>query len=210
MKKNNFFITIEGVEGAGKSTALEFIKQNLSEAGIDFVITREPGGTEIGEDIRQVLLHKHVEPMYPDTELLLMFACRAQNIAHVIIPALKKGQWVISDRFVDASYAYQGGGRNIAIERIDALAHWVLGDLKPDITLLLDTPIGMGFERIRDRMVKDRIESEEIEFFQRVRDRYLTRAHEFPERFYVIRADQPLEDVQREIMNVMNPLIQEK
>lgn len=206
MTHRGYFITIEGIEGVGKSTALTFLQSELEAAHIDFVTTREPGGTPIAEDIRRVLLAKHDEIMCPDTELLLMFAGRAQNIAQVIIPALQRGQWVISDRFTDASFAYQGGGRGVPLKHITELAQWVQGDLAPDLTLLLDAPVEVGLARIQSRGAKDRIETEGDVFFERVREMYLERAQAFPDRIKVIHADQPIESVQAQIRSVLQPL----
>lgn len=205
--KTNYFISFEGIEGVGKSTAIKFFTAQLSLRQIDFVLNREPGGTEISEDIRRVLLHHHQEPMYLDTELLLMFACRAQNIAQVIKPAQSKGQWVISDRFTDASYAYQGYGRGMSLSKIAALADWVHGDLQPDITFLLDAPVQVGIERLRNRRSKDRIESERLEFFERVRQGYLQLAAQAPQRFRIIDADQPMNEVHQQLLSVLNTLI---
>ena len=203
----SIFVTVEGVEGVGKSTVMQFLREQLSAAGVSYVVTREPGGTPIAEDIRHVLLSEHEEVMSPDVELLLMFAGRAQNVSQVISPALQRGQWVLSDRFTDATFAYQGGGRGIAHERISELSRWVLGDFQPDLTLLLDAPVEIGFERIKKRGVKDRIESEGIEFFDRVRQSYLNRAAEFPDRFRIIQANQELSLVQKEVLEVIKPMI---
>lgn len=209
MNKKGFFISIEGVEGVGKSTAMDFLRQQLDMAEIQYVQTREPGGTPIAEEIRQVLLSSYNEIMHPDTELLLMFAARAQNIAHVIMPALQRGHWIISDRFTDASFAYQGAGRGVSARHITELASWVQGDLCPDLTLLLDTPVNVGFSRIQKRGVKDRIENEGEEFFERVRQCYLERAQQYPERIRIIKADQPLKNVQQQILDVLMPVISE-
>ena len=149
--QKNYFITLEGGEGVGKSSALTFIKNYLSEKNIDCVFTREPGGTKTGEAIRAVLLHRMDESILPETELLLMFAARAQHISHVIKPALNAGKTVVSDRFTDASFAYQGGGRGIPHDRIQTLTDWVQGDLQPDLTLLLDAPVEIGLTRINQR-----------------------------------------------------------
>jgi dTMP kinase len=200
------FITLEGAEGVGKSTALKYIEQQLSARKIAYTLTREPGGTPIAEDIRQVLLTKHDEALCPDTELLLMFAGRVQNIQHRILPALARGEWVISDRFTDASFAYQGGGRGLAEEKIARLADWVQGELKPDLTLLLDAPVDIGMKRISGRNEKDRIEEENIEFFKRVRETYLHLAERHPERYRVINAQQPLPEVQQQILQALSGL----
>ena len=202
------FITVEGVEGAGKSTIVQFIKEKFDLADIACTLTREPGGTPIAELIRQVLLGQHDEMMSPDTELLLMFAGRAQHISQVILPALQRGQWVLCDRFSDASFAYQGGGRGIPLSHIRDLAAWVQGDLLPDMTILLDLPVETGFSRISSRGALDRIESEGLDFFERVRERYLIRSKKFPERFRVISADQDLESVKSDVLNAIGPLME--
>lgn len=198
------FITVEGIEGAGKSTAMQFIAQYLRAKNIPLVVTREPGGTLIAEDIRQLLLTPHEEAMAIDTELLLMFASRAQHIANVIRPALTKGQWVLCDRFTDASYAYQGGGRGIAAERIAALEAWVQGELQPNLTLLLDLPAEIGLMRIKDRKTQDRIEREQHVFFARVRQAYLARAQHFPQRFKIINAAEDLPQVQAQLLAALS------
>lgn len=204
------FITIEGVEGAGKSSVLRYVQHLLEQANIPCIVTREPGGTPIAEEIRKVLLSKHDEMMCPDTELLLMFAGRAQHISQVILPALQRGQWVISDRFADASFAYQGGGRGVPLTHIRELASWVQGDLEPDLTLLMDLPVEVGFSRIDSRGAKDRIESEGIDFFQRVRDSYLKRAQKFPDRFRIINAEHDFETVKEEVHTVLRSLMSEE
>jgi len=204
--KPNYFISFEGIEGVGKSTAIKFFNTQLVLRHIDFVVNREPGGTEISENIRHVLLDHHQEAMCLDTELLLMFACRAQNIAQVINPALQQGQWVISDRFTDASYAYQGYGRGMPLPRIAELANWVHGDLQPDITFLLDAPVTVGIDRLKNRRNKDRIEIERLEFFERVRQGYLILAAQAPQRFRIINADRPLLDVQQQLLSELNKL----
>jgi len=201
------FITVEGGEGAGKSSNLSFIQSLLEAAGIEVVFTREPGGTDLGEDIRELLLgHKHTG-MADDTELLMMFASRAEHLNRKIIPALEAGTWVLCDRFTDATYAYQGGGRNISFERIAMLENWVQGDLRPDITLLLDLPVETGLKRARNRSEPDRFESEKIEFFENVRSAYLKIAHNEPERVKVIDASKPLDDVQMQIKSVLTNII---
>jgi len=179
----------------------------LEAAGIEVVFTREPGGTDLGEDIRELLLgHKHTG-MADDTELLMMFASRAEHLNRKIIPALEAGTWVLCDRFTDATYAYQGGGRNISFERIAMLENWVQGDLRPDITLLLDLPVETGLKRARNRSEPDRFESEKIEFFENVRSAYLKIAHNEPERVKVIDASKPLDDVQMQIKSVLTNII---
>lgn len=198
--KSHYFISFEGIEGVGKSTAIKFFNAQLNYHQIDFVTNREPGGTEISENIRNILLNHYQESMCPQTELLLMFACRAQNIEQVVKPALQNGKWVISDRFTDASYAYQGYGRGMSMEKITVLANWVHADLTPDITFLLDAPAHIGMTRLKNRRGKDRIESERLEFFERVREGYLKLAADAPGRFRIINADRPLENVQEQLL----------
>lgn len=199
-----YFITLEGSEGAGKSTALLFIKNYFQQKKIDCVFTREPGGTSVGESIREILLHHKKEMILPETELLLMFAARAQHIAHVIKPALQAGKTVVSDRFTDASFAYQGGGRNISLDYLQTLEKWIQGDVKPHLTLLLDAPVEIGLSRMQQRGEKDRIENEKKEFFERVRNAYLARAKQFPERFVIIDASQSVEKVQGQIRRTLD------
>lgn len=193
------FITLEGSEGVGKTTNLEHIKLLLTEQGIDFVVTREPGGTELGEQLRELLLgHKH-DGMADETELLMMFASRAEHLDKVIKPALEKGQWVLCDRFTDATYAYQGGGRGIDFKRIEILEDYVQGSCRPDLTLLLDAPIEVGRERANKRSAPDRFEKEQIDFFDKVRAAYLKRATNDPGRMKVINAALDLDAVKSQI-----------
>jgi dTMP kinase len=203
------FITIEGIEGAGKSTAVRCIQTWLLEKNIPHLLTREPGGTEISEAIRALLLHKnYAEKMCADTELLLMFASRAQHLAQCIVPALHAGKWVICDRFTDATYAYQGGGRGIAEDRIAAIEAWVQGALRPDCVLLLDLPAALGLQRAHQRRMRDgtrhdRIEQEKIDFFERVRLAYLAQAKKYPHRYRVIDASQTMEKIQEEMTAII-------
>ncbi len=197
------FITVEGGEGAGKSSNLSFIQGVLQAVGKTVLFTREPGGTLLGEEIRELLLgHKHTG-MADDTELLLMFAARAEHIHQKILPALSEGIWVLCDRFTDASYAYQGAGRGLGRERIAALEAFVQGDLRPDLTLLLDLPVEIGLARAGARSAPDRFEREQERFFEAVRQGYLEIAAREPERVRVIDASQSLEDVQSQIERVM-------
>ena len=205
--KNNYFITIEGVEGAGKSTAVKILQTYLDQKNVDYVLTREPGGTDIAECIRRVLLGDYNEEMSADTELLLMFAGRSQNINQVINPALQNGQWVLSDRFTDASFAYQGGGRGVPVKHINDLAQWVQGDLAPDLTFLMDIPVEEGMKRISSRGAKDRIEREGLEFFNRVRQTYLNRAKAEPDRFVMIDASQSLDVVHNQLTKKLSKLM---
>jgi len=203
--KRGKFITLEGGEGVGKTTNLTFIKDYLQQQNIAVTVTREPGGTALAEKIRHLVLDIDGESISDTTELLLMFAARAQHIQHVIEPALARGDWVLCDRFTDATYAYQGGGRNVSIATIALLEQLVQGDLRPDLTLLLDAPIEVGMERAQKRAAFDRFEAEKIDFFTGVRDMYLNRATEQPDRIKIIQANQPLADVQKDILTVMQP-----
>lgn len=193
------FITIDGVEGAGKSTQIDLICSYLHQKGIEVVRTREPGGTAVGEKIRSVLLDVENQEMHSDTELLLMFSSRNELIQNKIIPALNEGFWVVSDRFTDASFAYQGGGRMLNLDRIDKLADWALGDFKPDLTLFLDVSVEVGMERIESRAAKDRIELEERAFFERVRSVFVSRSEAFPDRIKLIDANDSVEGIQSKI-----------
>ncbi len=209
-KKRGLFVTIEGIEGAGKSTAIEFIKSYLTSRKVDFVVTREPGGTEISEAIRHVLLDYYEESMAEDTELLLMFASRAQHVAQVIKPGLDAGQLILSDLFTDARFAYQGGGRGISEKRIATLEEWVQGDLRPDITILLDVPAQIGLERIQHRQESpDRIEQEEIDFFERVRQAYLMRAQKYSQQYRVIDTNRPLKNIKIALQQLMDTILNE-
>lgn len=193
------FISLEGVEGVGKSTNLAFVTTMLKTAGKTTVVTREPGGTPLGERIREWILHGDHGALSADVETLLMFAARAQHLEDVIRPALAAGHWVICDRFTDATVAYQGGGRGVARSFIDHLRADVQRGLEPDLTLLLDAPLEVGTQRIATRSSKDHFEREERAFFQRVRDAYLELAASDPRRIAVIDAAQPLDEVQRAI-----------
>ncbi len=201
------FITLEGGEGVGKTTNLSFIKDYLQQQAIPVTVTREPGGTALAEKIRQLVLDKDSESISDTTELLLMFAARAQHIQHVIEPALAQGHWVLCDRFTDATYAYQGGGRELSIATIALLEQLVQGELRPDLTLLLDAPIEIGMERAQKRSAFDRFEAEKISFFTRVRNMYLSRAAQQPDRIKVIQANQLLVNVQNDIIEVLTDFI---
>ncbi|WP_020484924.1 dTMP kinase [Methylomonas sp. MK1] len=193
------FITLEGGEGVGKSTNLQFIKQLLEERGIPFVLTREPGGTGIAEKIRGILLEHQEESLSEQAELLLMFAARAQHIQQVILPALQQGQWVVCDRFTDATYAYQGGGRNMDLQTIAWLENAVQGPLRPDLTFVFDAPIEVGMQRAKHRGELDRFETEQLAFFERVRQAYLQRAATDVQRYKIIDASLPLDAVQQQL-----------
>ena len=185
-ESTGYFITLEGIEGAGKSTQATHLKDALEAQGIPVVLTREPGGTILGERIRQLLLDPSLPPMAVDVELLLLFAARGEHLAQVIRPALARGHWVICDRFTDATYAYQGGGRGMDATRIAQLETLTQGDLRPDCTLLLDLPVSLGLARAKKRSRPDRLESETHAFFERVRSAYLARARAEPERIQII------------------------
>jgi dTMP kinase len=189
------FITVEGGEGAGKSTSLERIRARLRHHGIEPVVTREPGGTELGEAIRHILLDPGFEGMASDAESLLMFAARAEHLDKVIRPAVEAGQWVVCDRFTDATYAYQGGGRGVAPRRIAVLEDWVQGALRPDLTVLLDVPVDIGLGRAGGRGALDRFEREQRAFMEAVRATYLDRARAEPVRFRIVDASRPQEEV---------------
>ena len=201
------FITVEGTEGVGKSTNMAFIENWLKTAGKEIVITREPGGTKLGEKLRDVLLDAKEQSMSDDTELLLMFAARAQHLQQVIKPALAAGKWVVCDRFTDSTYAYQGGGRGIDMSRIAELEQWVQGDLRPDMTFILDLPVDVGLERAGKRSSPDRFELEKHDFFNKVRNTYLSRASEQPERYAVIDASPEMSKVQASIEIVLEKMV---
>ena len=190
------FITLEGPEGAGKSTNREYLAAHLRAQGLDVVLSREPGGTPLAERIRELLLAPSDEPMAVDTELLLVFAARAQHLAQVIRPALARGAVVLCDRFTDATYAYQGGGRGLPKDRIAALETFVQGELRPDLTLIFDLPIEVGLARASARGRLDRFEQEGRTFFDAVRHAYLERAAAEPQRYRVVNAAQTLSEVQ--------------
>ncbi|MEY3760943.1 MAG: hypothetical protein RIR39_2434 [Pseudomonadota bacterium] len=197
------FITLEGGEGVGKTTNLIFIKDYLQQHAISVVVTREPGGTVLAEKIRHLLLDKDSEAISEHAELLMIFAARAQHIKHVIEPALAKGVWVLCDRFTDATYAYQGGGRNMRVSTIEWLENLVQGNLRPDLTVLLDAPVEIGIARAKERGAFDRFESEKISFFEQVRRAYLLQAELHPERIKLIKANQSLADVQKALIDVI-------
>lgn len=199
------FITIEGTEGVGKTTNIEFIKHWLNENNIEFIATREPGGTPLAEQLRGLLLQPRDEAVDETAELLMVFAARAQHLNQVIIPALEQGKWVLCDRFTDATYAYQGGGRQMNTETINNLENLVQRALRPDAVLLLDIPVEQGLERARGRGELDRFEQEDIAFFERVRNAYLQRAKNNDD-YHVLDASQPLEQVQAQLKTVLNQL----
>jgi len=200
-------ITLEGGEGVGKTTNLQYITHVLTSRGIDLVVTREPGGTRLAESIRSLLLSEHDEKISEMTELLLIFAARAQHLSKVIIPALTNGKWVVSDRFTDATYAYQGGGRGLNEQTIAQLEQIVQGDLRPDLTLVLDLAPEIGLERARKRAALDRFEREKLEFFSRVREAYRHRAALEPQRCVLVDASRPLDEVQHDIFEALERLL---
>lgn len=201
------FITIEGTEGVGKSTNLAFVLQWLEAQGLEVVVTREPGGTPLAEEIRSLLLAKRAEPVDETAELLLVFAARAQHLQAVIKPALARGAWVLCDRFTDATYAYQGGGRGLSLDTIAQLEQLVQGDLRPDLTLILDIDVALGLERASARGELDRFESETLAFFERVRAAYQTRSAAAPGRYAIVDAGQLLDQVQADIARVLQQLV---
>jgi dTMP kinase len=201
---SNRFITLEGGEGAGKSTCLAAIQRYFTEKKLPLCVTREPGGTPLAEEIRQMLLQPRSEKVAADAELLLIFAARAQHVAGVIRPALQRGDWVLCDRFTDATYAYQGGGRGLSLQRIAELESLVQGELRPGLTLLLDLPVAQGMARAAARSEKDRFESEQEEFFERVRQAYRDRAVADPQRFRVIDASRGIAEVESSVRDALD------
>lgn len=203
---HGLFVTLEGGEGAGKTTSLAFVRAFLEQAGKDVVVTREPGGTPLGEKIRELLLHGR-DNMHVDSELLLMFAARAEHLARVVRPALAAGAVVVCDRFTDATYAYQGAGRGAADARIRVLEDWVQQGLRPDLTLLLDIPVERGLARAGERGAPDRFEREQVDFFERVRDAYLAAAAREPQRVRVIDAAQDIPKVELQLRAALETLL---
>ena len=202
------FIMVEGIEGVGKSSNIDFLSDLVEREGYEIVRTREPGGTPMAERIRNLLL-EHGEEALPDTaEMLLFFAARALHVNNRIRPALDAGKWVVCDRFTDASRAYQGDGRGLDLDRINTLAEWVQDGLEPDVTLLLDAPADIGMKRAKKRGATDRLESEKITFYERVREGYLRLAREEPKRFVIIDASQALDQVKADISEAMQQLFQ--
>ncbi len=196
------FITLEGIDGAGKSTHLAWLENFLQGRGLTVVVTREPGGTPLGEKLRALLLDSS-QVMHPETEALLIFAARREHLDKVILPALEQGKWVISDRFTDASFAYQGGGRGLATNRLDDLEWWVQGEFQPDLTLYFDVSVELGRQRVNAIKTADRFEKEQDEFFRRVREAYLQRAHKFPQRIRLIDSSQPLDKVKESLHDII-------
>ncbi|SIT10690.1 dTMP kinase [Neptunomonas antarctica] len=201
--KKGCFISIEGTEGVGKSTNVAFIRQFVADKGISLRLTREPGGTPLAEEIRELLLKPREEIVSDDAEILLVFAARAQHVDRVIKPALANGEWILSDRFTDATFAYQGAGRGISWDRIQQLEQYVLADLRPDLTILLDLPVEVGMARVMQRGAPDRFEQEKLAFFDKVRQGYHRRLRAEPDRFALIDATQSLDHVQQQIAQAL-------
>ena len=199
MKNMSKFITLEGIEGVGKTSNLRFIKELLESSGHDCVVTREPGGTNLGEALRGLLLSHSDDNMSADAELLMMFAARAEHLSKVILPAIENSQTVLCDRFTEATYAYQGGGRMLDVDKISKLEDWVQGDLRPDLTVILDAPVEIGRARAGRRSEPDRIEKEHDDFFQRVREAYIELANHYPHRICLVDASVELKNVQQQI-----------
>lgn len=206
--KRGLFITIEGIEGVGKSTAMQTLADTLAAHNIAHRLTREPGGTPLAEKMREVILTPHDEPLTSEAELLLLFAGRAQHLAQVIKPALTEGAWVVCDRFIDATYAYQGGGRELSCEQVAQLDQWIVGPCQPDVTFLLHAPVELALTRMKQRGNLDRIEAETQAFFTRVQAAYHERAQQAPARFQLIDAAQPLEQVQQTLATSLTQLIE--
>ena len=194
------FITLEGIDGAGKSTHLSWIAEQLRVRCPEVVVTREPGGTPLGEKLREVLLK---QTMHPETETLIMFAARREHLDKVILPALTRGAWVIADRFSDATFAYQGGGRGVSPDKLEVLERWIQQGLQPDLTLLFDVPVAIGKKRLSGNARFDRFEREQEVFFENVRSAYLERAARYPRRFRVIDATQSIEQVKKQLQQII-------
>lgn len=194
------FITLEGVDGAGKSTHIPYITELLRRGGREVVVTREPGGTPLAEQLRELLLY---EAMHPETETLLMFAARREHLECVIKPALERGAWVLSDRFTDASFAYQHGGRGVDADKIRALERWVQGELQPDLTLLFDVPVSVSCQRLAGARDPDRFEQESAHFFERIRNAYLQRAADFPARFRVVDSNRGIDEIRKTLDEII-------
>lgn len=205
-RKKGFFLTLEGVDGAGKSTHIPWIKQQLEQLGIGIVVTREPGGTALGEKLRELLLN---EKMHLKTESLLMFAARNEHVETVIQPALNASTWVLCDRFTDASFAYQGGGRQLGARAIEQLEQWVHPDLQPTHTWLFDLDLAIAQQRLQATRVKDRFEQEELDFFVRTQQFYQLRAQQQPHRFSVIDSSQPIETIRQQLLAQLTTLVKQ-
>ena len=208
MSRRGVFISLEGIEGAGKSTHLPALADFLESRKIQCVSTREPGGTQFGERIREILLSTAKAPASPEAELLLIFAARAEHVHTVIRPGLAVGSWVLTDRFLDASFAYQGAGQGLGVDRVEELAQWLLPDLLPDLVIILDVSIETAFERLERRgKKKDRYEEKDMAFFSRVRQHYLNQAAAWPERYRVVNAERPVGEVRTELLDIVHGLL---
>ena len=203
MKSNSKFITLEGIDGAGKSTCIKFIRKYLTDRKLNYLFTREPGGTALGGKLREILLHDEITP---ETEALLMFAARNEHVQKLIIPNLESGVNVISDRFTDATYAYQSGGRYVEMKKITILRNWVHGELNPDLTLLFDLPIDVSLARLKSNGHLDKFEKEAADFHIRIKDSYLALAKKEPDRFEVIDSNQNISNIEKEIYLVLDKL----
>lgn len=201
--RNPKFITVEGIEGVGKSSNIQFIAECLAQKDINVVLTREPGGTPLGERVRDILLTEFAEKTLPQTELLLLYAARFAHVEQVIKPALADGNWVICDRFVDATYAYQGAGRGMDFKMIDTLNEWTLGSFKPDVTIILDAPVEVALGRIQHNRVLDRFEKEKASFFEKIRQFYLQRAAQNPHHYHVVDASLELNQVKQQLADIL-------
>jgi len=195
------FITFEGIDGAGKSTHIAFVSDYIKQRGIELVSSREPGGTPLGEKLREIVLH---EKMHLETEALLVFASRREHLAQVIQPALARGDWVISDRFTDSTFAYQGGGRGTSLAKLEALEQWVHPDLQPDLTFLFDVPLEVARARLDATRELDKFEQEKADFFAATRNEYLRRAAQYPQRFRVIDSTQSIADIQQQLAAILD------
>lgn len=204
--KRGLFITVEGSDGAGKTTQLQLLVDYLRSEGIELVTSREPGGTEVGELLREIILKRTDIELAPEAEALMVFASRSQHLSQLIRPALNMGRWVVSDRFTDATYAYQGGGRGISDAQIGVLEEWVQKGLKPDLTLLFDVPLEIGIERSKGEG-DDRFEDERLEFKQLVRDRYLARARAEPERVKIVTTTGSIDEAHSEVRALLQPIL---
>jgi len=207
--KSGLFISLEGPEGSGKSTNALYITDLLKQQKISVKASREPGGTNIGESLRNLLLAKETGNLSGETELLMMFAARLEHVNQLIKPTLKSGSWLLCDRFTASSYAYQGGGRGLELEKIAQLEQWCLADFRPDLTLVFDVSVETTLKRITNRGSLDRFEDQEIEFFYRVKETFLQLAKDQPQRYRVIDANQPLDQVQKEVSDILEPIIKQ-
>lgn len=208
MPQKGMFISLEGIEGAGKSTHMPALVDLLESHKIPCLATREPGGTEFGEHVREILLSKTQAPASVEAELLLIFAARAEHVHTRIKPALEAGSWVLTDRFLDASFAYQGAGQGLGVDRVEQLAQWLLPDLRPDLVIVLDTSVETALERVQRRgQKKDRYEENDLEFFTRARQCYLDQALSQPDRYRVVDAERPVDEVHAELLEILRSLI---